>query len=140
MVRLFLRHPLFRQFVRFCIVGTTNFLLDIGIYFVLTRGAQLHFLLANGIAFILVVSWSYYWNKRWTFRDSTRMHLAQYARFVVVVLVGLGLAEGGLWVLVQQLNMFDLFAKFVIGIVIAFWNFGMNRAWTFAAIDTTARV
>lgn len=142
MIRMieYVRHPLIQQFVKFCIVGTSNFVLDMALYLFLTRITHVQFLLANGISFFLVVTWSYYWNKRWTFADRGIMRMTQYVQFVIVVLVGLLLAEAGLWVLVRQFQLYDLVAKFVTGTVVAFWNFGMNRFWTFAAIDTQSGV
>lgn len=125
-------HPLVGQFFIFCIIGTLNTVLDFFLYYVFTRLLDIYFIVANIISFALVSLMSFFLNKRWTFRDQNhRIHL-QYMKFLTVVTLGLLLNTSLLYVFVRWLHISDLVAKaFAVGVVL-FWNFGMNKLWTFS--------
>ena len=92
MQRLF-RHPGFRQFTKFCIVGASSTLLDMGLLWLMLRFLP-HFpwWLSQSIAFAVSVSNGFYWNRHWTFkaRDFGKAH-TQYSIFVTTNLVGLAI-------------------------------------------------
>ncbi|HEX2998634.1 MAG TPA: GtrA family protein [Armatimonadota bacterium] len=61
------------QFCRYSVVGFSGFIVDFGIYALLTRGFsfwQTHNAYANFISFSCAVINNYIWHKRWTFRDA----------------------------------------------------------------------
>jgi putative flippase GtrA len=121
-------------FVRYCIIGTGNTVLDFGIYTTLTRGWmfwEAHFLLANAIAFTMVVTWSFFWNKRWTFGDRSPRSHTQYVKFVIITLVGLGLSESALLIGVRMFGVPDLVAKVFAAPLVVLWNFTAYRYWAF---------
>jgi putative flippase GtrA len=107
------RSPLLRQFVKFCLVGTTSTAIDLGIFALLLHygmpvrvgqalqavlpgplagfllGWKFPLFLTNGLSFILAVTNGFFWNRRWTFRavDPT-LARRQYASFFAVNVVG----------------------------------------------------
>ncbi len=127
--------PTVRQFVKFVIVGFTNTVLDFGIYVALTRLSEFwreHYLWANVIAFSIAVVNSYIWNRRWTFRNTQRAIHIQFAKFALVSIVGLGLNEAVLALLVSAAGFYDIAAKAAAVAVVTVWNFAANRFWTFS--------
>lgn len=117
-----------------------NTILDFTIYTTLTRGWSFwrsHYLLANALSFTIVVTWSFVWNKRWTFRDRSPCHGRQYVTFVGVTIGGLGLAEGALAVGVHWFRLPDLLAKVTAGPLVVVWNF---LAYRFLAFPNTRTV
>ena len=83
--RALVRFPALAPFARYCTIGVGNTALDFGIYTALTRGFPFwgrHYLLANAVSFTIVVTWSFYWNRRWAFAHHGQDHIAQYAKFV----------------------------------------------------------
>ncbi|MBI4090634.1 MAG: GtrA family protein [Candidatus Komeilibacteria bacterium] len=122
----------FRQLIKFSIVGAANTIIDFSVYFVLTRYAQTPFLLASTISWLLAVTSSFTFNKFWTFRVRGMQGIrTQYVKFFLVSVVSLAVSLFTLWLLVAQFGIHDLLAKIVtIGIVV-FWNFFMNKFWTF---------
>ena len=120
-----------KQFIKFSVVGLSNTILDFSIYIILTREFYIHFLVANAIAFIVAVSWSYLANKWWTFRDKSTSTKSQYSKFIVISLIGLGINEGILSLLVIYVGLWDLLAKLGAVVIVVFWNFWANRTWTF---------
>ena len=122
-------------FVRYCTVGVGNTVLDFGIYIGLTRGWEFwraHFLVANAVAFAIVISWSFYWNKRWTFRNRAAAHRTQFVKFVTITLGGIAIAEAALFVGVRVFSTPDLLAKVFAGPLVMLWNFLAYRYWAFA--------
>ena len=122
------------QFIRYCIVGAVNTVFDFGLYTFLTRGFGFwreHYLLANAVTFVVVVTWSFFWNKYWTFKNRDVQHGKQYLRFVIVTLVGLGIAEGVLFIGVHFLSIYDIVSKVIAAPLVVAWNFSAYRFWTF---------
>lgn len=126
--------PHVKPFLRYCAVGATNTILDFAIYTTLTRGWSFwraHYLFANACSFVIVVTWSFFWNRRWTFRDRVSQRLASYVKFVIVTLGGILIAQSVLFVGVQIFHVVDLVAKIVAGPLVVVWNFLMYRLWAF---------
>jgi len=123
-----------KPFVRYCVVGATNTVLDFAIYTALTRGWafwRAHYLLANACSFVIVVMWSFFWNKRWAFRERSPQHGVQFLRFVMVTLGGILIAQCVLFIGVQELRVMDLVAKIIAGPLVVVWNFLMYQLWAF---------
>lgn len=132
------------QFVKFCIVGASNFALDAGIAYVLTFTFHLSWLIANTVSFIVGVSNSFYWNSRWTFRalDASRQ-TQQYLIFFGINVIGYMLNQvimalviyvlSGTWQEPKPDKMHWITAKLVATAIVVAWNFGANKKWTFKA-------
>lgn len=93
------RIPIIYQLTKFSLVGGQNFLIDLGILNLLiaATGVSAGFTASvwKAIAFLVAVSSSFLWNKFWTFRSlSTERAGAQFAEFLVVSGIGLGLNVG----------------------------------------------
>jgi putative flippase GtrA len=126
--------PHFRQFVKFCIVGVTSTITDVGIYTLLTRTTLFfsrHYLLANAISFIIALINSYTLNRRFTFRDNHKEVAVQFTKYAGVYIIGLGLSEAILYILVDHFGVYDLMAKGVAIAIVLFWNFIGSKFFIF---------
>ncbi len=124
------------QFVRYVIIGVVNTALDFGLYAFLTRSFDFwmeHYLLANAVAFTIVVTWSFFWNKYWTFRNRDVRHAHQYAKFVFATLTGILIAESILYMGVAQFGFHDILSKVLAAPFVVVWNFLAYRLWAFRA-------
>lgn len=128
------KRPYIKQFVKFAIIGAGNTFLHLGVYLGLTRSSEYwneHYLWANLVAFVVSASSSYILNKNWTFKDkSKRIHI-QYPKFIAVSSIGLLINETILYLLVTHFEFYDLIAMAIAIGVVLFWNFVINRLWTF---------
>lgn len=134
------KRPYIKQFVKFAIIGTANTFVDFGIYFGLTRTSEFwatHYLWANLIAFVVAATSSYVFNKNWTFKDSNKKIHIQYPKFLLVSAIGLLLNETILYLLVTHATFYDLLAKAMAAGVVLFWNFVINKIWTFRPQQNT---
>ncbi len=126
-----LQNKILRQFIKFCLIGVVNTLIDYLVYFGLTRGLGVYFIYANIIAILVAMSFSFIFNKYWTFRNYHHDIKGQYIKFFAVNLVYFLLNNTVVYVLVTYLFVFDLIAKIVAIIIGLGWNFLANRYWTF---------
>ena len=133
-----------KQFAKFCLIGASSAVLDIGISRLLIERFGMHWRMAGTLSFAVAVTNGYLWNSLWTFRGmgAARRH-TQYLKFVAVNLVGFGLN------IVIMTLMFLLLTGHVSGnpplpiwamgkgtaiVLVAIWNFLANKRWTFAEV------
>lgn len=122
------------EFVRFGLVGVLNTAIDIGSFTLLYRVAGLRPLLANGLAFLIAVSNSYWLNRRWTFRESREVKgLAAYGRFVLLNIGGLIISSLTLALLAGL--MAPELAKVIASILTLLWNYTSSRYFIFKNKD-----
>ncbi len=77
---------LFLQAVKFGLVGVLNTLVDMGVFWLLTRLPffAAYYGLSHTISFACGMLNSFIWNRRWTFQDKRRMTGGRALRFVLV--------------------------------------------------------
>lgn len=124
----------YRQFIKFAIVGTSNTAIDFAIYTALTRLSAYwfnHKIGAAALAFVMATINSYVWNKYWTFKNTSDKHHIQLIKFVTVGAIGLLFNVLIFWLLLP-LGWYDLGVKGLAIILVLFWNFTINKLWTFA--------
>jgi len=137
-----------RRFVRFAIVGTIGAVIDIGFFNLFAHILAVPVLFSQGISFSLAVISNFIWNRYWTYPDSRQKSLSrQLFQFVVVSVAGLivrtlifdWLEQSLIW-LSAQVFPESIVSPVVAGhnlalgtviVVILFWNFFINRYWTF---------
>jgi len=144
------------RFVKFSIVGTVGAVVDFGTLYLLHIILHLPIVLSNTCSFTAAVISNFIWNRYWTYPDSrskpVRTQLLQFfavnvagwgintgllllLRFPCVSLVG-GLSPHLLLVreaeLIYKLG-YNL-AKAIATVVVLFWNFFVNRFWTYSDV------
>jgi putative flippase GtrA len=143
-----------RRFAKFMIVGGIGFVVDTGTLNLIVIG--LHLVdntprtLAKAVSFALAVASNFLWNRHWTYRDSRSKPVAvQLGQFGVVSVVGLGInllifSLVGNWVIPLLGQQFDAVLGLILGtniaqvcavVVVLFWNFFVNRFWTYGDVS-----
>jgi len=126
--------PIAKEVIKFGIVGVANTCIDFSVYILLTRTIGFfgrYLILANIISFLVAVTNSYYWNRRWTFRSNDAKRVSQYSKFLIVNLFGMAINTGVLSLLVYKGHLYDVFAKICAVVVAMFWNYIINKIWVF---------
>ena len=151
---LFIRNPLERtRFLKFLAVGSFGFLVDFGVFNLLSTFLLVNPILAQVISFCLAVTCNFLWNRYWTYPDSRSKGFGQQiGQFVLVSLAGLLIRTpifavlepflGAQFERLQTTNYglqpnflgHNLALMIVVGIVML-WNFFVNRYWTYNDID-----
>lgn len=121
----------FRQVIKFVIVGVGNTLVDLSVLnlliFLTNATSGVPFIFFKTISFLVAVTNSYIWNRRWTFRSDKQV----FIKFLLISAVGLLLNVGSASFLVNIVGpQFGLSAKIWANIgaacgtlVVMTWNF-----------------
>lgn len=150
------------RFLKFAIVGTFGAVVDFAVLNILQSsllppsGAseEMNVRLATGVAFTAAVSSNFIWNRYWTYPDSrSRKLMLQLGQFFAVNVVGLifrlifvGFTYAPLGTLAydvlggnptdESLNQLGSnFAQAIAVIIVMFWNFFVNRYWTYNDVE-----
>lgn len=127
----------FIRFLKFMVVGTIGAVVDFGTLNLLHLGLGLPVLAANTCSFTLAVISNFTWNRFWTYPESRSKPLGgQLVQFFIVNIAGWAINTGVLWALLGLTTRWFgplgyNIAKAVATIVVMFWNFFVNRFWTY---------
>ena len=120
-----------KHFIKFVIVGLFSTLIDLSFYLFLERILEVYYLLAAALAFLIASTFSFIFNRFWTFRIDHGQKRIQYFKFIIVATGGLILTELILYTLVEKFLYYDILAKFIAIIIVVNWNFILQKHWSF---------
>jgi putative flippase GtrA len=141
------------RFFRFAIVGTIGAVIDLGFFNLFTGVFGLPALAAQALSFLLAVISNFLWNRFWTYPDSRNKPITrQLVQFFVVSVIGLtirtlifdALEKSLVWVasnivssgfVISPVTLGHNMALATVIIIIMFWNFFVNRFWTYNDVD-----
>ena len=142
------------RFLKFSVVGTIGAVIDFGLLYLLHSVLGFHIVFSNTCSFTAAVLSNFIWNRYWTYPDSRSKSVqTQLWQFIIVNIIGWGINTGillllrfpfghminNLSVYVSSLGNAEIsyklgynLAKVFATIVVMFWNFGVNRFWTYS--------
>jgi len=142
------------RFLKFAVVGAIGALVDFGSFHVFMSLLGVLPVWAQVFSFTTAVSSNFIWNRVWTYPDSrSKSILNQLMTFFVVNIVGLGIRTPIFAGLEEPFRrLFGFFKILPIGLVTAdrlgytfalgvavvvvlFWNFFINRVWTYNDVE-----
>jgi putative flippase GtrA len=151
------------RFAKFVVVGTLGFIIDFGMLTILIVvvdlpglveeytqfSAEVGLVLANTISFTLAVVSNFTFNRYWTYPESrSRQKRVQLPQFGLVSVIGLvinnvifALTTPLFDRLLEQLAFMPgiiagyIPAKMLATVVVLFWNFFVNRYWTYGDVE-----
>jgi putative flippase GtrA len=131
-----------RRFVKFAMVGTLGAVIDFGVLNLLVLAFHFPKVGANACSFTAAVISNFVWNRLWTFPESRERPLArQLGQFFLINLVGLAINTSVFWGLDHYVfgpmlgTLGYNVAKAIAIVIVLFWNFGINRIWTYRGIE-----
>lgn len=119
------------QFMKFSIVGVIAFLIDFGVMVALTELAGLAPVVSAGISYCVSTVFNYLASMRYVFAHREGLsRTREFAIFVVLSLIGLGLNEAIMWLggLIAGDGWYML-TKVVATALVMFWNFFSRKRW-----------
>jgi putative flippase GtrA len=141
------------RFFKFAVVGTIGAAVDFGTLYIVHRIIGWPLVLSNTISFTLAVLSNFIWNRYWTYPDSRSKPIsAQLVQFFVVNIAGWAINTSILRLLALPLTALatnlalvgSSEAAYTLGYnggkvvatgVVMFWNFFVNRLWTYNDVD-----
>lgn len=118
-----------KRFLKFGTVGVFNTLITL-FSFTLFYYFGINYLLAHVMGYALGVLNSFYWNKKWVFKDN-RKKSATFYKFIAVNLVTLGIHTLLLYLLVSNAGLQPVLANLLATGASLLINFFLNSKWTF---------
>jgi putative flippase GtrA len=130
-----------RRFVKFSIVGAVGAIIDFGLLNLLHGVLGWPLFWANTVSVSAAIVSNFTWNRLWTYPESrTRKKRRQLPQFTMVNLIGLlinNLIVVGVDALLRPVigepYSYNIAKLIAIGVVL-FWNFGINRLWTYRGL------
>lgn len=123
--------PLILKFSKFAVVGATGLIIDFAFTFVMKEKLKINRYVANSIGFISAASSNYFFNRIWTFDNSSPDISVQYIKFIAISAIGLLLSTVILGLLHEKLKLNFYGSKLVAIGIVMFWNFTANLLFTF---------
>ena len=122
------------RFLKFCLVGLSGVLVNMGLLWLLTEFAGLFYLLSAAVSIETSIISNFILNDYFTFRDrrlpTAKSFLNRLLKFNLVSLAGLGVNMGVLWLLTEVFGIYYLLSN-LCGIAVAtLWNYLVNTWWT----------
>jgi len=145
-----------KRFFKFTVVGLVGAVVDFGTFNVLSAILGIWSVVASMLSFSAAVTSNFVWNRFWTYPDSrTKPIRHQAGQFAIVNLIGLAIrtpifalaeprlirASAGFLAAIRPGVSLD---AAIIGrnaalalavVVVLFWNFGINRVWTYSDVS-----
>ena len=118
------------QFAKFGIIGVSNTLMALIVYYVFVL-IGVHYLLSNTIAFVVSVLNAYYWNRKYVFKDNQSSKMAQLVRIYISYGFTFTLSTVLLFLMVDIIGISQLFAPIINLCITVPLNFLLNKFWVF---------
>lgn len=115
---------LFRQIIKFGLVGAVATLIDMGLLFVLTSGFEIDYMVSSTISFSVSVIFNYIASMRFVFAGKTGMSKGkEFWIFIILSILGLLLNQMIMWFGVEVWHIYYMLTKVVATIFVMTFNF-----------------
>jgi putative flippase GtrA len=127
-------HPkwgLLLQFIKFGIVGASNTLISLGVYYLCFYGLRFHYQISNLLAFLISVTNAYFWNSRVVFKVKGNKASRWKAYFRTVLAYGSTylLSAGLLWLWTEAVGISPGIAPLINLLITIPLNFVLIKKW-----------
>lgn len=115
--------------MKFSIIGAINAIIDMSIYWSLTRKLYIFKIIANIVSFFIANLFSFFANRSITFKNIEKITLEKYIKFLSITVVSLVISSLCLFISIKLIKspVADIYGK-IAGIILgALWNFIMYK-------------
>jgi putative flippase GtrA len=121
---------LIKQFIKFGIVGVSNTLISLLIYYILVY-LKINYIIANTIGFIVSVVNAYYWNNKFVFKKNSSFGIKAIIKTFISYGTTFLLSTILLILMVHYLGISKIISPIIILIITVPLNFLLNKFWAF---------
>ena len=117
------------EIFRYIASGIVAFSFDFAIFYTTTEYLDLHYLLANFLGFLVGLATAYSMNILWVFpkRRYRQRVGTEFTIFIVIVALGLGLSQAGMWFFVRVLGLNLVYAKILVSFFVMVFNYASKK-------------
>ena len=118
------------QFFKFGIVGLSNTLIYFSVYYSLVFFG-VYYILANFAGFVIGVTNSFYWNRKYVFKQTSEKKRAQFIKVFFAYGFTLVLSTSFLYLMVDIIGISEFIAPVINICITTPINFMLNKFWAF---------
>jgi putative flippase GtrA len=123
--------PILYKFIMFGIIGCISMVLDFALTYLIKEKFKWNKYVANSISFCFVGFINFNLNRHFTFTDHTANYNIQLLKFFAVSSTGLVLNNLITYYFTEKREYNFYFSKLLATVIVIFWNFTMNKVFTF---------
>lgn len=129
-----LNHPEVKLFSGYVIFAGIATFVDLGLLYILTTFIGFHYLISGVVSYTCGMITNYSLNKTFNFKNKSKKIAQQFGLFAFVALIGLGLNQLILWLLVEFVDLFYMYAKLISIVIVMLWSFYGHKKLTFGVL------
>lgn len=119
------------QFIKFGIVGFSNTLISLAVYYILVFFGW-KYLLANTMGFLISVCNAFFWNYRYVFKDKTETSIPKsFSKVFITYGISYLVSTFLIWLMVDIMHISEWLAPLIRLVVTVPLNFVLNKLWAF---------
>ena len=119
------------QFIKFGIVGFSNTLISLAVYYILVFFGW-NYLLANTMGFLFFFCNAFFWNYRYVFKDKTETSIPKsFSKVFITYGISYLVSTFLIWLMVDILHISEWLAPLIRLVVTVPLNFVLNKLWAF---------
>lgn len=119
------------QFLLFAGLGVIGTLGQYTVLVVLVQFWAVDPVFASSLGFVVGAAINYILNHRFTFQSKKR-HSEALTKFLIVAIIGAGINGFIMYIGVENTRINYMIIQLFATVLVLFWNFIVNKAWTFA--------
>ena len=119
------------QFIKFGIVGFSNTLISLAVYYILVFFGW-NYLLAKTMGFLISVCNAFFWNYRYVFKDKTETSIPKsFSKVFITYGISYLVSTFLIWLMVDIMHISEWLAPLIRLVVTVPLNFVLNKLWAF---------
>lgn len=123
-----------RETIVYAIAGLLTTAVNMATYYILCYWVVMDHLVANMIAWVVAVTFAYFINAGWVFRDkksTVKEEMSKMVKFFLARLFSLGIEEGGLFLFVNLLSFNNMAVKAGLAVIVIVINYIWSKFYVF---------
>ncbi len=121
----------FKIFIKYAVVWLSWTIIDLTSLYFFVDILKIYLYLWITLSFLLAVLNNFLFNKLWTFRDKSIKYKRQFIKFLIVSIIWFILTLFFMYIFVDLIKIYYLYAKIMTSMIVILWNFLWNKYWTF---------
>ncbi|HAI77297.1 MAG TPA: hypothetical protein DCM08_13760 [Microscillaceae bacterium] len=123
----FVSIPVYRQFIRFALVGFFSAAVEISSFTLLANVLKIDNLVANTISYLFTVVINYILSKAWVFESGKYSPRVEFLAFCLVAALGYVINQTVFWLVAYKLELWNVLAKVLAIGTVVMWNFFLKK-------------
>lgn len=114
---------MFKQIVKFSIVGIIATLIDYGLLYICTDYLKIYYLISSIISFIVSVIINYILSIKWVFDVKKKQTFKEFVIFIFLSIIGLLINQFILYFCTDIVNIYYMLSKLISTLIVMIYNF-----------------